>query len=303
MAIKVHLPISDKYNMALSIFKQFHSQGPAGCETAAKRLADHITRSEKPQDALAYAQWAILHFSYKSPEAIDDVLRIYDHMAGLLPADFKSDYGTGAQAGRRGLRMFFEQQVRSLNPFVDPEDVGEAIVERDWDYDGPEYANATFTRAEVAGQMGKVIDKILNVREQRNQTVVAWAVEGRAHALGVAKAGRGHQAHLPLHFSGLLKPAELGHNRMSPWSKADFVSGCVGLRAAAKTYLEECSEEERNVLLKSWIDDVSEFLLEGDQSTDDEHRKFRDGDFHVKYHAAVSVKTCQRPYGIKICRG
>ncbi|ETS81034.1 hypothetical protein PFICI_06036 [Pestalotiopsis fici W106-1] len=277
-------------NEALSIYQQFHSQGPEGFKTAAQLLADYITTATDTGNAIYFAQEDVLTFSYKSPEAMDNALRIYDQMADLLPPDFKNHYGTGARAAQRGLAMYFEQQIRSINPFVSPEDVGEAVVERDWDFDGPEYSNVTFIRAEVTGQLEKVIQKIVKLRDERSETVIKWAVEGRAHALGVAKAGRGHQAHLPMHFSGLLNPAGMGHGYMSPWSKADFIAGCVGLRGSAKTYLEECSEENRQELLKSWIDGLTEFLLEGDQSADDKHRKFRDGDFHIKYHAAENWK-------------
>ncbi|KAK9415038.1 hypothetical protein SUNI508_10643 [Seiridium unicorne] len=273
--------------MALSIFNQFHKQGPKAIETAAEALAKHITTSTNQQDALASTQWDILNFSYKNPQAIDYLLRVYYHMSNILPPEVKNYYGAGGDAARRSLAMFFQQQVRSLNPYVEPEDVGETVVERDWDYDGTEYANATFTRDEVAGGLDKVLDKIRNVRDQRMKTVVAWTVEARAHALGVAKAGTGEQAHLPMHFSGLLKPASLGHNTISPWSKADFISGCVGLRAAAKSYLDECTVENREALIKTWKADVAEFLLDGDQAADDKHKKFRDGDFHIKYHSAL----------------
>ncbi|KAK6064189.1 hypothetical protein SCUP515_11934 [Seiridium cupressi] len=240
--------------MALSIFNQFHKQGPKAIETAAEALAKHITTSTDQQDALASTQWDILNFSYKNPQAIDYLLRVYYYMSSILPPE--------------------------------PEDIGEAVVERDWDYDGTEYANATFTRDEVTGGLDTVLDKIRNVREQRMKTVVAWTVEARAHALGVAKAGTGEQAHLPMHFSGLLKPASLGHNTISPWSKADFISGCIGLRAAAKSYLDKCTVENREALIKTWKADVAEFLLDGDQAADDKHKKFRDGDFHIKYHTA-----------------
>ncbi|KAI1842927.1 hypothetical protein JX266_010945 [Neoarthrinium moseri] len=273
--------------MALSIFNQFHKQGSTAIETAAKALSEHITTAANQQDALSNTQWNLLDFSYKNPQSIDYALRVYHHMSSILPVEVKNDYGFGEDAARRGLAMFFEQQVRPLNPYVNPGDVGEEVVERDWEYEGAEYANATFTRDEVTGNLGKVLQKILNLHEQRMKTIVAWTVEGRAHALGVTKAGTGEKAHLPMHFSGLLKPASLGHNVMSPWSKADFVSGCVGLRAAAKSYLNECSAERQEELLKSWKQEVAEFLLEGDQAAEDAHKTFRDGDFHVKYHAAL----------------
>ncbi|KAK8072662.1 cytochrome P450 [Apiospora saccharicola] len=276
--------------MALSIFNQFHKQeGPAATEAAAEALAKQITDSPEPQDALAHVHWDLLKFSYESPQSIDYALRVYQHTCGLLTDQFKNDYGTGAEAARRSLAMLLEQQVKPLNPYVNPEDVGGGVVERDWDYDGAEYANTTFKRAEILGesnQLGKAIRNVVELREERTRTVTAWAVEGRAHALGVAKAGVGDRADLPMHFDGLLKPAGMGHGYMNPWSKADFVAGCVGIRAAAKTFLDECSPEKRNELLESWKAELAEFLLEGNQATDDEHRKFRDGDFYVKYHAA-----------------
>lgn len=82
---------------------------------------------------------------------------------------------------------------------------------------------------------------------------------------------------------------------MYPWSKADFVSGCLGIRAAAKTFLDDCTAEDREKLLKEWTDGLAEFLLEGDQATDDKHKRFRDGDFYIKYHASVSLTLFSKP--------
>lgn len=278
--------------MALSTFNQFHKQeDPAATGAASKALAKQIIDSSQPQDALAHVHWDLLKFSYESPQSIDYALRVYHQTCGLLTDQFKNDYGTGAEAARRSLAMFFEHQVKPLNPYVNPENVGGGVVERDWDYDGAEYANTTFKRDEILGeknQLDKAIGNVIELREERTRTVTAWAVEGRAHALGVAKAGMGDRADLPMHFDGLLKPAGMGHGYMDPWSKAGFVAGCVAIRAAAKTILDECSPEKRNKLLGSWKAELAEFLLEGDQATDDQHKKFRDGDFHVKYHAAVS---------------
>ncbi|KAK8132078.1 hypothetical protein PG999_000251 [Apiospora kogelbergensis] len=91
---------------------------------------------------------------------------------------------------------------------------------------------------------------------------------------------------LPSHLSGLLRPSLMGHGYMSPGSKADFVAGCVGVRAAARTYLNACSAGERDGLLTSWKEVAAGFLLEGEQAAYNEDRKFHDGDFHIKYHAA-----------------
>ncbi|KAK9775922.1 hypothetical protein SCAR479_07447 [Seiridium cardinale] len=82
-------------------------------------------------------------------------------------AELKNHYGAGEDATRRGLAIFFEQQVRPLNPYVHPDNVGEVVVKRNWDYDGAEFLNATFTRAEVTGELSKVLEKFRNVREQR----------------------------------------------------------------------------------------------------------------------------------------
>ncbi|KAK8064646.1 hypothetical protein PG994_007284 [Apiospora phragmitis] len=287
--------------MALSIFNQFHKQdGPAATEAAAKALADQIATSPDPSDALAFAHWDLLKFSYANPQSIDYALRVYHHMCGLLPPDFQNPHGTGADAARRSLATFFQHQVQPLNPYRNPEDVGGGVVERDWDYDGAEYANVTFKRDDVLGsaenkdnkdsKLGEALKAVLDLREERTRTVTAWAAEGRAHALGVAKAGRGDQADLPKHLDALLDPAGMGHGYMYPWSKADFAAACVGVRAAAKTFLDECasSAEKREELLEGWKRGLAEFLLEGDQATGDEHKKFRDGDFYVKYHATVS---------------
>lgn len=79
--------------------------------------------------------------------------------------------------------------------------MGESLVARNWDYDGPEYANVTFARDEVVGaddaQLGKVIEKLVGIHELRDHTVFRWTVVGRAQALGVIQTGKGDRAHLP----------------------------------------------------------------------------------------------------------
>ncbi|KAK6818922.1 hypothetical protein PG987_016375 [Apiospora arundinis] len=243
--------------MALSIFNQFH----------------------KHPDTKAI-QAAGTH-----PQSIEYALRVYDHACRLMPADLKSNYNncTGEEAARKNLGMFFVYMVRPINPFREPDEVGESLVSRDWDYDGPEYAN-------VVGaddvQLGKVIEKLNGNHELRHQTVIQWTVVGRAQALGVIQTGKGGRAHLPQHFVGLLRPSVMGHGYMWPWSKADFVGACVGMRGAAKTHLDEVWGEKREEVLKTWKEGVAEFLLERDQAVDNEDRKFHNGEFHIKYHAA-----------------
>ncbi|KAK7983620.1 hypothetical protein PG989_011022 [Apiospora arundinis] len=76
------------------------------------------------------------------------------------------------------------------------------------------------------------------------------------------------------------------HGCMSPWSKAKFVGPCVGMRGATKSHLDEFSGEKREEVLKTWKEGFAEFLLEGDQAVDNEDRKFHNGEFHIKHHAA-----------------
>ncbi|KAK8016845.1 hypothetical protein PG993_015034 [Apiospora rasikravindrae] len=276
--------------MALSIFNKFHKkEGPVDTEGAAKAYAELVLSDPEPADALANYHWDITKFSEENPQSIDYVLGIYGRMCRLLPADMKTAYGTGEIGAHRSLSRMLCDQIRNFNG-LQPEDVGGGLVERDWEFQGPEYANLTFRRGEVLGphsRLGEALASVVRVRAERTSLVTAYAVKGRAHALGVAPAGGGDQAHVPQHLETFLRPEHLGNNCMYPWSKADFAAACVGFRAGAKTFLDECAPERREEVLRTWKDLLVEFLLEGDQATDDANKPFRDGDFYVKYHATV----------------
>ncbi|KAK7962099.1 uncharacterized protein PG986_002924 [Apiospora aurea] len=280
--------------MALAIFNRFHKkEGPVDTEGAAKAYAELVLSDPKPADALANYHWDITKFSEENPQSIDYVLAIYAHMCRLLPADMETAYGKGESGAHSSLTMTLTDAIRTFNG-LQPEDVGGGLVERDWEFEGPEYANLTFKRSEILGEhnrLGEALANVIKVREERTRIVTAYAVKGRAHVFGVAAAGGGDQAHVPQHFETLCRPEHLGNNCMYPWSKADFVASCVGLRAGAKTFLDECAPERREEVLQTWKDLLAEFLLEGDQATDDDNKPFRDGDFYVKYHATLVLEN------------
>ncbi|KAH8657744.1 hypothetical protein BX600DRAFT_514297 [Xylariales sp. PMI_506] len=223
------MPENENVDIALSIFNEHFSQGPAAIEIAARALADAITSSSSPADSIYQTAWDILNFSRASPAAID--------------------------------------------------------------FTGSEYANVRFKRAEVIDKLDSVIQKTLNLQRGISDTVIAWAVQGRACSLDVTRVGQGKQAWLPMCFVGMLHPTSNGRGASSPWSKADFVAACVGLRAGAKTFLKSFSPGERDRALKRWCDGLAEFLLEDDEAAQDENLEFRDGDFVVKYHAALTLQN------------
>jgi len=272
--------------MALLIFNQFYQNGPTAIEVATKNLLGYITTAPSQADALYQTNRDILAFSCKHPEAIDFSLLVFHGMANLLPSIVTNHYGPGETAARKGLAWFLREQVRSFDATLEPTDIGE---QRDWDYEGTEYANMVFRRDEVTSKLNSVVQSVIDLQSKRRETVIAWAVQGRAQALDVTKVGEGEDAWLPIFFQGMLDPASNGQGVMPPWSKADYIAACVGLRAGAKSYLEGYPAEKREGKLQSWKERLSEFLLEGDQAAEDQNMKFRDGDFLVKFHTAVSL--------------
>lgn len=276
--------------MALNIFKSNYRSGQAAVESTAKALADRITTSSVPADELSNIHWDVLSFSRSHPSALDFPLHVLRQMTPLLPSDIKTGHGSGAEGARQSFSWFLKDMVRSLDGHgtTEPEGVGNSD-DKGWEYEGNEYANVVFTRDEVTGNLDGVLEKVLNLQQDRKQTITAWAVEGRAHALDVAKIGKGADAWITQVFFTALQPALSAGEGMPPWSKADFVAACVGIRATVKTVLDEMPSETRDERLKAWTDGLREFLLEGEHATDDEHKTYRDGDFALKYHAAVSA--------------
>lgn len=276
--------------MAINIFKSNYLRGQGAVESAAKALAERITASPTPADELSNVHWDVLSFSRSHPSALDFPLHVLRQLTPLLPSDIKTGHGSGAEGARQSFSWFLKDMVRSLDGHgtTEPEGVGNSD-DKGWEYEGKEYANAIFTRDEVTGNLDGVLEKVLNLRQDRKQTITAWAVEGRAHALDVAKVGRGADAWITQVFFTALQPALSAGDGMPPWSKADFVAACVSIRATAKSVLDEMPFETRAEKLKAWTDGLKEFLLEGEHATDDENKMYRDGDFALKYHAAVSA--------------
>ncbi|KAK8008401.1 hypothetical protein PG991_010952 [Apiospora marii] len=279
--------LKTSYFDTLAIFDQFYQkEEPAASESAAQALAEKVTGAPAPYNALDCIHWDLLKFGYQHPQSIDWSLRIYHRMCcGLLPADMRDK-------AHQNHSWMLSDAVRTYNgPFSSPSrgEIGNNVVDRDWAFEGPEYANLTFRRDEVLGEnnrLGEAAKNVLAVRQARYEAVIDRVVEGRATALGVF--GKILNYNIQNKFECWLMPGVLGHDCMWPWSKADFVAGCLGIRAAAKTFLDP-SKYEPEKDLKLWKEGLAEFLLEGDRATDDEHKIFRDGDFLVKYHASNNI--------------
>lgn len=283
--------------MALAIFNQHHQEGPLAIDMAATALVEQVTSSAKPEDAWYQVFWDILEFGADNPRSIDFALHVFNRAAALLPDTFQNCYGTGERAARIGMGWFLKEQVRALNPYeLPPTEVGESAgPPRDDDFPGPEYANVAFLRGEVAGpdaRLDLALQKTLRLQRERRRTVAALAVYGRASALRAFPGARGRHSDVAARLSGVLGPASLGRGVVPPWSKCDFVACCVAARATMRTVLEDCAaedEEWRDGRVRCWRDGLAEFLLDRDQAADDKNREFRDGDYLVKYHAAVGI--------------
>lgn len=75
--------------------------------------------------------------------------------------------------------------------------------------------------------------------QERHEAIAAWATQVRAHALGVAKVGVGEGAWMLVHLRAMSDLASTGRGAIPPCARMDFVAAGVGLRATAKSFLNE----------------------------------------------------------------
>lgn len=64
--------------------------------------------------------------------------------------------------------------------------------------------------------------------------IAAWAMQGRAHVLGVAKVGIGECTWMLIYLRAMLDLASNGRGTVPPCAKIDFVADGVGLRATLR---------------------------------------------------------------------
>jgi hypothetical protein len=257
------------------------SDSSIAIDHAARQLADIISNSPNPVDAIANTQAELRHFCCDYPAELDRGVRAFCTALDRLPANFPAAHGTsGPEAAKRIFFMYLSEELGFLQGGTNP-DVGSTRV---WDFDAEDASTVEFTAEEVAGRRRDVINKVRNFAEARRDSLVMQTIVGRCLALQLQWIETGGYAGKKQHelIDWAVDPH---HDGSPPWCKADFVAASIMLRSCAKTLFEKMPDDaKREEKMKLWKDGYAAFLITGPQA---ENVKHKGDDFYVKYHAAV----------------